>query len=524
MVGHRWVYATKCDSDNRVTRLKARLVARGFSQQQGVDYNETFSAVLRHRTLRLVLALVAHFDLTLEFMDVVTAFLNAPLTEEVYMEIPEGFEGSSPRGSRHNASSPRLVWLLLRAIYGLKQASRQWNITLTQFIVQELGFIRLRSDSCVFVRRSKSGKFILIGTYVDDMPCAYAAADAAEWAQIKEAFARRFEIKFLGEGDSFLNMRITRDRVQGWLLLDQAAYTSHLLSDTPGFDECNSVPCPSSQEALSKKQCPSSKDSEEFREMAGVPYRSTVGALNFLASSTRPDIAFHVNRAAQFNENPGAEHWKAVKRILRYLAGTVDYGLLFTRSEQSTSFSATFPQLIAFADASWSSCADTGRSTTGWLLALGSGNWIDWSSKKQETVALSSCEAEYMAATEGTKAVMWAKHLLEELHWAASADSGGAATGSAVQQPQLFTPLLFSDNKSAIALAHNDTHHNRSKHIELRYHFIREQVAAKALRMEWCSAQQQLADLLTKPLTPLPFTTIRDQLVYSRAILLQQHA
>lgn len=514
VVGCRWVFAVKVQ-DGYVKRFKARLVARGFSQQFGVDYEETYAPVMKYKTLRILLALVAARDLTLELIDVQTAYLNAELKEVVYMQQPEGYEQGSPK---------EYVCRLLRAIYGLKQAGREWNAHLNTFILS-LGFTRLSSDTCVYVKRSRGGRIMLLSTYVDDIPSAFDESDRAEWEEVKAAFFQHYKITFLGEADWFLNMRLTRDRARKVLFLDQRAYIDQLLQQTQ-FDECRIASHPGAQEELSKADSPTTP--AEIAAMASIPYRSVVGALTYLANATRPDIAAAVNRVAQFSQNPGAKHWAAVRQILRYLSGTKDLALRFQpenagkmQQVSSARHSDSHPQLtpsadaanltlIAYADASWGNCPDSRRSTTGWLLGLG-GSWIDWCTKKQETVALSSCEAEYMALASATQAILWTRSLLAEMDMQST---GGAVSTSSLSSP---VPLrMFSDNKSAIAIAKNDAHHSRTKHIDIRHHFVRDEIQAGNILLQWISTEQQLADILTKPLAAAPFMRIRDQLVAAR--------
>jgi hypothetical protein len=494
VVGCRWVFAVKCDTNNMVEKFKARLTARGFSQQHGVDYFHTFSAVVQYRSLRLLLALAAQRGMKLELMDVVTAYLHADLPETVYMQLPEGVSSSVPRELGRMAR----VWRLLKALYGLKQAGRAWGKLLMSFLL-ELSFTQLRSDSCVYVKRAASGGLMLVSTYVDDIPSAVDASAASEWADIKKQFERRFDIKFLGDAEWLLNMRIARCSRDGSITLDQQAYTEQLLANVGGFDLCRTVSTPSAQEELSSSMAPSS--AEERRTMAAVPYRTVVGALNYLAHSTRPDIAHAVQQVSQYSQDPGAKHWAAVKQILRYLAGTRALGLRFAASGSAAG--QLIQPLVSYVDASHASCTDTMRSTTGWVLGLGDGNWIDWSTRKQAVVALSSCEAEYMALATAAQGVLWARQFLEEV----------AQVAAVPLSAEPSTLLMLGDNKSAIAMAVNNSAHQSSRHIRLRYHFIREQVEAGTLTLQWVPTGRQLADVLTKPLHGQAFKQWRDRLV-----------
>ena len=344
---------------------------------------------------------------------------------------------------------------------------------------------------------------MLVSTYVDDIPSAVDPSAAAEWVSVKGQFERRFDIKFLGDAEWLLNMRIARCPSSGRITLDQQAYTEQLLSSVEGFDQCRTVSTPSAQEELSSAMAPAGV--EERRSMAAVPYRTVVGALNYLAHSTRPDIAHAVQRVSQYSQNPGAKHWAAVKQILRYLAGTRAMGLSFSSGTQSAA-AGTLQPLVSYVDASHGSCTDTMRSTTGWVLGLGEGNWIDWSTRKQPVVALSSCEAEYMALSTAAQGVLWAQQFLAEV-----AQVAGVPLSAAAAEPS--TLRMFGDNKSAIAMAVNNSAHQSSRHIRLRYHFIREQVEGGTLKLQWVPTTQQLADVLTKPLHGQTFRQWRDKLV-----------
>jgi hypothetical protein len=526
IVTSRWVFAVK-EKDGFVVRFKARLVARGFTQQQGVDFEETYSPVMKYKTLRILLTLVVQYGWRLEIMDVQTAYLHADLTDTVYMQQPDGLEQLDTQRENGRDVRQRLVWLLRKALYGLKQAGREWNILLDKF-VRSLGFTRCISDTCLYVKTSLTGRPLLLSVYVDDIPSAYAIEDSNEWGEITAAFFDRFKIAFQPEADWILNMRITRDPSGFRLLLDQQAYIEQILEDF-GMDECKPASNPAAQERLLTtptdgvplpsfeplaRSLPMQTQGEPFN------YRRAIGLLMYLANTSRPDIAHPVNFAARFVQYPGPSHVRAVRQIFRYISGTRHYGLLFQRQDN-----ADQPlSLIGYADADWGGCTETGRSTTGALITLG-GCVIDWSSKRQTTVALSSCEAEYMAVAATLQSLMWLQQMLGEIgfiehtvtHTSPNSPRAALTASSLVTR----TPELFNDNRSAIAMSHNDVHHQRSKHISLRYHFVREAVAARKIRLEWCSTREQLADILTKSLAPSLYTRIRDVLVYTRESVLK---
>jgi hypothetical protein len=479
IVTGKWVFAIK-SKDGYVNRFKARWVARGFTQQYGVDYEETYSPVLKYKTLRLLLAITAINDLELELMDVQTAYLNAPLNERVMMVQPEGYE----------EGGKQLVCLLHKALYGLKQAGREWNKHLDSF-VQSLGFTRCVTDTCLYVKKSRTGHMMLLSVYVDDIPSAFAECDRVEWEEMKKSFFDKYKIKFLGAADWVLNMRITRNREEKRLYLDQQAYVEQMLEEF-NMSEVRTVTTPGSQEELSRSDGP--RDAEGHLRMRSIPYRRVVGTLMYLSNTSRPDITHSVHVVSQYAQNPGEKHWAAVKQILRYLCGTTNYGLKFEPNGEESTLGLT-----VFADASWANCVDSRRSTTGWAMKIGEQCWIDWNSHKQETVALSTCEAEYMAIGTATQGILWTQQMLREI--------------AVVASNTLITPIIYSDNKSAICMSKNDVHHNRSKHIDIRHHFIRDEIAKKSITLEWVTTGEQIADILTKSLPPRLFVQFRDKLV-----------
>jgi hypothetical protein len=485
VVGSRFVYDVKTEGD-RVVRFKARLVAQGFSQIYGRDYTETFSGTVKSRSIRITMGLVAMKNYVLETMDVGTAYLNADLHETIYMTQPTGYE----------SGGPNKVWLLKKAVYGLRQAGREWNVDLNGFIVNQLGFTRLISDPCMYFKISKKGNIILLSTYVDDIPSAYSPDDINEWNDIKIQFDAKYKIKFLGESGWLLNMRITRVKDKQQIYLDQESYVNEILEQFK-MDQCAPVSTPSAKTRMSLLDCPTTDSQKEL--MMKIPYRGAVGSLMYLSNSTRPDIAFAVRTAAQFCNNPGMIHWQAVKQIFRYLRGTANYGLKYQGSP--TSGTSNEFTLIGYADADWAGCLDTRKSTTGGVITMGhNNNVVDWLCNKQKTQALSSCEAEYMATGATLQSMMAVQSCLQEL--------GLRGTG------ETMVLKIRNDNQSAIAICKNDVLHNRVRHIDIRHHFIRDHVNNKTVELQWIPTRDQIADILTKPLQGAAFQRCRDVIVY----------
>ncbi|KAM1762795.1 hypothetical protein ACFX12_005393 [Malus domestica] len=450
LVGCKWVFKIKRHSDGSIARHKARLVAKGFSQEPGIDYSDTFSPVVKPTTVRIVLALAAHFHWSLRQLDVKNAFLHGILQEEVYMAQPPGFE---------DPQNPTLVCKLHKSLYGLKQAPRAWNDRFTTFL-PTLGFQHTYSDSSLFVKPVGSDIVILL-LYVDDIIITGSAHSAIQ--QVIDALTSEFDIKDLGPLHFFLGIQISQ--TPNGLFLSQQKYIQELLVKTEMHDSkaCD-TPCLPYNRLL--------KDDGEPYPNPSL-YRSVVGALQYL-TFTRPDIAFSVHQVSQFMQNPMASHFTAVKRILRYLKGTVDVGLTYSRGDLD---------LHAFSDADWAGDPNDRRSTTGLVVFLGN-NPISWSSKKQQTVSRSSTEAEYRALSSTTAELDWIQQILAFLHLPISAP-----------------PVLFCDNLSAIALSFNPVQHQRTKHIEVDVHFVRERVATHKLLVQFVSSKEQFADILTKGLS-----------------------
>ena len=377
-IGCKWIFKTKRDSMGNLERYKARLVAKGFTQKEGIDFKETFSPVSTKDSFRTIMALVAYFDLELHQMDVKTAFLNGDIDETIYMIQPENFVSGDPK---------RMVCKLKKSIYGLKQASRQWYYKFHQVIIS-FGFEVNAVDDCVYHKFSGS-KHIFLVLYVDDI--LLASNDIGLLHETKRFLSKKFEMKNLGDASFVLGIQIHRDRSRGILGLSQKGYIEKVLKR---FGMQNSKPgdTPVAKgDKFSLNQCP--KNDLEVKEMQKIPYASAVGSLMYAQVCTRPDIAYIVGMLGRYLSNPGMDHWKAAKRVMRYLQRTKDYMLTYRRSDQL--------EIIGYSDSDFAGCQDSRRSTSGYIYLL-AGGAISWKSAKQTLIASSTMTAEFIACYEAS--------------------------------------------------------------------------------------------------------------------------
>lgn len=455
----KWVFKIKKDADGRIERYKARLVAKGFTQVQDVDYYETWAPVAKLSSIRTVLAIAARNGWPIDMFDFHSAFLNGELdaNEEVYMEQPPDHEESNPR---------EFCLRLNKSIYGLKQAGRKWYDVICQTFAN-LGFKRSEYDPAVFYIHS-DGNIIIMAIHVDD--CTITGNNKQLLQDYKEKIKSKYSLTDLGPVNWLLGIKITRNLEAKTIGLSQASYIDSILTRF-NFTDAKTAATPMDPSIhFSKDQCP--QNAEETADMRKVPYREAIGSLMYCAVATRPDIAFSVSLLAQFMENPGRTHWEAVKRVFRYLKGTKDWKLVYGTEEKG---------LEGYTDADGSS-QEHRHAISGYAFLI-DGGAVSWSSKKQELVTLSTAESEYVAATHAAKEALWLRRFIGEIF-----------------RP-FETPLtLYCDSQSAIALTKEGSYHARTKHIDIRYHFIRFIINDGSILLVYCPTEEMAADTLTKAL------------------------
>ncbi|KAK8665472.1 hypothetical protein V6N13_005639 [Hibiscus sabdariffa] len=448
-IGCKWFFKRKTDMDGNVQTYKWRLVVKGYRQIHGIDYDETFSPVAMFKSIRILLAIAAFHDYEIWQMDVKTAFLNGKLEEDVYMTQPEGFVTPKNVGK---------VCKLQNSIYGLKQASRSWNLRFNDAI-KEFGFIRNEDEPCVYKKFSGSIVSFLI-LYVDDI--LIIGNDIPTLQSVKAWLSSCFSMKDLGEAAYILGVKIYRDRSRRLLGLSQSTYIDKVLkrfnmeASKKGF-----LPMTHGI-SLSKEMCPST--SQERERMSQIPYAPAIGSIMYAMTS-------------RYQANPGEGHWVAVKNILKYLRRTKYVFLVYGGEEQLI--------IKGYTDASFQIDKDDSRSQSGFVFRL-NGGAVSWKSSKQDTVVDSTTEVEYIAASEAAKEAVWIKKFITEL--------GVVPTISDALE-------LYCDNNGAIAQAKEPRSHQRSKHILRRFHLIREIVDRGDVEICKVHMDDNIADPLTKPLS-----------------------
>ena len=460
-IGCKWVFKRKIGQDGKVETFKARLVAKGYTQKQGLDYEETFSPVAMIKSIRIMLAIAAYHDYEIWQMDVKTAFLNGFIEENIYMQQPVGFVCDTKRNQ---------VCKLHRSIYGLKQASRSWNIRFDETI-KAFGFVKNPDEPCVYKWvKGHSISFLIL--YVDDI--LLMGNDVGMMTEVKVWLSRTFSMKDLGEATYILGIRVYRDRSKRLIGLSQRLYIERMLKRFSMENSKRGLLPFTHGLHLSKDMGP--KTDEERQRMRTVPYASAIGSLMYAMLCTRPDIAYAVSVTSRYQANPGERHWTAVKSILKYLRRTKDLILSYGCPEMN---------IEGYSDSDFQSDLDDRKSTSGFIFTC-NGGAVSWKSSKQTTTADSTTEAEYIAASEAGKEAVWMRKFVVEL---------GVV-------PNMAYPItIFCDNTGAIAQAKEPRAHQKSKHIQRKYHILREFVGAGEIIIQKIPSAENVADPLTKAMT-----------------------
>ncbi|KAJ0765449.1 putative RNA-directed DNA polymerase [Helianthus annuus] len=460
VVGSKWVFKKKTDMHGNLDTYKARLVAKGFTQTQGVDYDETFSPVAMLKSIRILFAIAEYYDYEIWQMDVKTAFLNGYLDEDVYMVQPEGFV---------DPKHPNKVCKLKKSIYGLKQASRSWNHRFDEEI-RNFGFIKNGDEACVYKKASGSTVTFLV-LYVDDI--LLFGNDIPTMEGVKAWLGRCFSIKDLGEAAYILGIKIYRDRSRRLIGLNQSAYIDKVLKRFKMENSKKGLVPIQKGTILNVTQCPSSKDEQE--RMKGIPYASAIGSIMYAMICTRPDVSCALSMTSRYQQNPGNSHWMAVKSILKYLRRTKDMFLIYGSGEEEL-------VVKGYTDASFQTDRDGSRSQSGYVFIL-NGAAVSWKSSKQDVVALSTTESEYIAASLAAQEAAWLKKFIADL---------GVV-------PTIQDPLeIFCDNEGAIAQIKEPRAHQKTRHIERRFNYIRDEVEKGKICIRKVHTDQNIADPLTK--------------------------
>jgi hypothetical protein len=454
-IGTKWVFKRKYKSDGSLDRYKARLVCTGYSQKYGIDYEETFSPVVRPESIRLLIAIATQLNADIHQMDVTTAFLNGKLQEEIYVKQPTGYVKKGQEDK---------VYKLKKSLYGLKQAPLCWNKEIDGALTK-FGFTRNKADHGVYVKGSNKD-WIAVVLYVDDL--LIISANNIEITKVKNCLSSMFKMKDLGLVEYFLGMKFTKTK-HGYHI-NQAKYIGEIL-DVFGMTDCNPAKVP-----MIGKWDLENNDSESVDETL---YCSMIGKLLYAANYIRPDISYAVSLLSRYLNGPKMIHLKAAKHVMRYLKGNSQLGIEFIRQAKFT--------INAYCDADWAGDKQDRKSTTGYVV-IASGGAICWKSKKQSVVSLSTTEAEYMAVGEVTKEILWVNNMISELHL----------------KPSL--PVkIYEDNNGCLNMSKNPVHHSRTKHIDIRHHFLRDHDQRGDIILQPIRSNDMIADMLTKNLGNIQF-------------------
>jgi hypothetical protein len=492
VISGKWVFKIKHNADGTIDRYKARWVARGFSQKIDVDYTEIFAPVIRYSSVRLLLSLANAYDLNAYGLDVSNAFARADADELLFVEQPHGYE-------QYDANGDPYVCKLDKCLYGTKQAARMWHRKFRAHLDSN-GWKQLESDPCIFTRTTAEFGTEFIGLYVDDI--IHLAAHPDAHAHLLAMCNSEFPTTTQGELAFILGMRVSRDRATRTLYLDQTQAIFTYL-DSIGLSDAKPISTPMDPDWKYGSSPISPIDPDRHYQ-----YRSQVGSLSYFNQCTRPDIAYAVHCLSRHLSDPNDNCFAALDRLNRYIATTPHLGLRYhvdptaplrLEHQIQTGFSPDETVVSAYADASFGGeDANQGRSHSGYAIYFG-GGLIDWSSHVQSVIAQSSAEAEQIAAFTCSRSIVYYRNLLEELSLRMAAST-----------------IIYEDNEACIAQSKNPVNHKRSKHILLKYHYLRQLAEDKIVCLEYIQTTDQIADIFTNPLAPKLFQQLCPHITHSR--------
>lgn len=455
LIPTRFVFRIKLNEDGSISRFKARLVVKGYLQQPGAGL---YSPVVDFTAVRVALTVAVQKGLFLRHLDVKTAFLHGRIDDDIFISEPEDLHMVQQKLCESNECLK-----LSKVLYGLRQSPKLWNMKWNE-VMEKLGYNPLRSDPCIFYR---DGVWLIL--CVDDV--IMISFSKVSMDKTVKQLKQYLDIQDLGPLQHFLGISFRRDSNGAWL--SQSHYIKALLKRF-GMEHCKAVStpiCAGYQDITNSVPA----DKKTFREM--------IGALLFLSTRTRPDISAAVGLLSRFMSNPMEDHHRAIKRLFRYLKGTIDFGMRITCAET---------KLVAFADADWGGDRDDRKSTSGNVIQIG-GNTVSWKTSKQKLVSLSTAEAEFISASDVSKDIIWIRHLLCEINC-----------------EQKKSTVFFEDKQTAIRWANEGV--RNAKHFAIRRHFVDEAVKAGIISIQYCSSENMLADVMTKPLLRVSFQRHRDGL------------
>lgn len=465
----RTIFTNKLNSDGEIIRFKARCVGRGFTQRDGIDYDETFASVVRYDTVKCIIAIAAAKNRLLYHGDFTTAYLNAPLEEDLYVELPLGYKAKMEGD---------VVLKLKKSLYGLKQSGRNWRKMIHKWMT-DYGFVASLKDPCLYVLKHEGGA-VQVGIYVDDLIICDDSDDPTVCNKFMDDIRSEFKMTITDDIDSYLSAKL--ERTEEGIIVSVAKSVSELL-EAQGMTNAAPMRTPMAEHLV---LVPAPENELLSDEMATV-FRSIVGSLMHI-QQFRPDIGYATGCLTHFMSKPGAAHLVAAKRVLRYLAGTVQLGLLFRKGSNMT--------LTAYVDSDYATDeSDKRKSVTGFVTQFGKAT-ISAHREKQQVTALSSTEAEYIAVTAVGKEIVFLRQLLEDMGY-----------------EQIGPTMVHEDNKGCYHLSENEMYHPRTKHIDIRYHWIRDQIQQGKFKLTLTPGSENVADIMTKPLGPTLFEKFRTALL-----------